>query len=262
MTSLVIKHHNAGFFSCSSLRLHDIIYYFNTHQQLPDIVDSSIQYNWYKLENDNKDITFDYFDHYDHYTNIEYVKNIDFHYDFQFHEYSKINYMDLSPFMEKYFSPSMEVQQRMVDLEKKYDINYDNICVLFYRGNDKITETKLCDYTDYVIYAKEVFHKNPNIRFLIQSDETEFIETMTSIFPENSFYMREEIRHIPKCKNTVDRLMRDNIHVFSKLFLAITIIMSKCKYIICGTGNCSIWIMLYRGNADNVYQFCIDKWLF
>ena len=31
--------------------------------------------------------------------------------------------------------------------------------------------------------------------------------------------------------------------------------MSKCKYVICGSsGNCSLWIALYRGNADNIFQ--------
>jgi hypothetical protein len=35
--------------------------------------------------------------------------------------------------------------------------------------------------------------------------------------------------------------------------------MAKCKYIICGSGNCSIWMMFYRGNCDNVYQFLKNK---
>jgi hypothetical protein len=38
--------------------------------------------------------------------------------------------------------------------------------------------------------------------------------------------------------------------------------MSKCKYVVCGSsGNCSIWITFYRGNADNVYQYLenVDK---
>jgi hypothetical protein len=30
--------------------------------------------------------------------------------------------------------------------------------------------------------------------------------------------------------------------------------MSKCKYIICGSGNCSEWVMLYGGNNKNVIQ--------
>ena len=43
-------------------------------------------------------------------------------------------------------------------MEKKYNINYNNICVLFYRGNDKITETLLCNYNEYLIYANLLLH--------------------------------------------------------------------------------------------------------
>ena len=50
-------------------------------------------------------------------------------------------------------------------------------------------------------------------------------------------------------------------HTFSRYFLAIIIIMSKCKYIICGSGNCSLWIILYRGNVKNVWQHLKDKWI-
>jgi hypothetical protein len=103
--------------------------------------------------------------------------------------------------------------------------------------------------------------KNPNIVFLIQSDETEFINYMSEKFPNNSFYFKDEIRHIKKCNSTVDKIMKDKNYEFSKYYLAITIIMSKCKYIVCGTGNCSIWIMLYRGNNNNVYQNLNDQWL-
>jgi hypothetical protein len=33
--------HNAGFFSCCSVRLHMIIQYFNSYKKLPQIVNSS-----------------------------------------------------------------------------------------------------------------------------------------------------------------------------------------------------------------------------
>jgi hypothetical protein len=61
--------------------------------------------------------------------------------------------------------------------------------------------------------------------------------------------------------STVDKVFKLLNHDFSKYYLAITIIMSKCNYIICNSGNCSIWIMLYRGNSNNVDQFLIDKWI-
>lgn len=122
---------------------------------------------------------------------------------------------------------------------------------MFYRGNDKITETKLPDYESYVNYANEILKKNPTILFLIQTDETEFIE----------YIMTHETRHMKKCNSTVDILFKEKNVDFSKYYLAITIIMSKCKYIVCGSGNCSIWIMLYRGNNNNVYQYLNDTWL-
>ena len=83
---------------------------------------------------------------------------------------------------------------------------------------------------------------------------------MINKFPKNSFYFINEIRHMKKCNDTVDRRMKHLNYEFSKKYLAITIIMSKCKYIICGSGNCDIWIMLYRGNNKNVIQNCNGNW--
>jgi hypothetical protein len=85
---------------------------------------------------------------------------------------------------------------------------------------------------------------------------------MIAAFPNKAFYMKSHIRHMKKnVKSTVDWDMNHNNCHFSKLYLAITIIMSKCKYIICGSGNCSIWIMLFRGHAKDVYQNRDGKWL-
>ena len=122
-------------------------------------------------------------------------------------------------------------------------------------------ETTICTYDEYLIYANSIMTNNPNIIFLIQSDETGFIEFMRDKFPNNSFYFKDEIRHMSKGDNTVDLVMPDTNFEFSKYYLAITIIMSKCKFIVCGSGNCSIWIMLYRGNNNNVYQNLNGKWL-
>ena len=130
---------------------------------------------------------------------------------------------------------------------------------MFYRGNDKITETKLSSYSEYLNYARLVLSNNPNIKFLIQSDETEFIEFMKNEFP-NYIVFNDEIRHMKKCLSTVDIELNDNIDLYSRYYLAITIIMAKCKYIICGSGNCSIWIMLYRGNNIGVCQYLNGTW--
>jgi hypothetical protein len=172
-------------------------------------------------------------------------------------------YNDICPFIHKFFSPSTQIQNIIQTIETKYNIDYTNICVLFYRGNDKITETELSGYDRVIEKANQILSENPNILFLIQSDETEFIDVITQNFPSNSFYFKDETRHMNKQNSSVDLIFKEtNLH-FSKLYLAITIIMSKCKYVVCGSsGNCSIWITFYRGNADNVYQYLenvVDK---
>jgi hypothetical protein len=252
----VITTHNAGFFSCCSVKLMNITDYINEHLKLPTLVDSSRQFNWYKKN--NEDITYDYFEHYDHTDEID-VTKIDYHERHQFKDYSTLDPC-IFPVVKKYFTPSKNILHIIEQIEKKYNLKYDNICVLFYRGNDKITETKLCDYDEYLIYAKDVLKKNPNVIFLIQSDETEFIQYMSEHFT-NSFYFRDETRHMKKCNTSVDYVFHNKNNEFSKYYLAITIIMSKCKYIICGSGNCSIWIMFYRGHHHDVYQNINNRWI-
>lgn len=258
MASLSITH-NAGFFSCCSIRLMYIVGYFNSEHKIPDEVDSSEQFSWYK--NENRDITFDYFEHYKNKNDICSCEFVNYHQLYQFCNYKTLDFTNICPFVRKYFSPSPQILQMIKNIEQKYKIDYSNICVLFYRGNDKITETALSSYDDVIEKARLILNENPNVTFLIQSDETEFIEKMTNTFPKNSFYFDDEIRHIPKQNSTVDVVFKETNYKHSQLFLAITIIMSKCKYIICGTGNCSIWIMFYRENANNVYQFIQNRWV-
>uniref|UniRef100_A0A6C0H8T3 Uncharacterized protein n=1 Tax=viral metagenome TaxID=1070528 RepID=A0A6C0H8T3_9ZZZZ len=85
---------------------------------------------------------------------------------------------------------------------------------------------------------------------------------MTKLFPNNSFYFKDETRNMNKnTDTTVDMVMYHLNNEFSKYYLGITIIMSKCHYIICGSGNCSQWIMYYRGNNNNVIQNLEGKWI-
>jgi hypothetical protein len=142
----------------------------------------------------------------------------------------------------------------------KYQLNLENTCVLFYRGNDKVTETHLPDYDEYITYGREVQSVNPNIRIWIQSDETEFLEAMTKAFPDNHVIFYDEIRHMPRNpETTVDKVFKEQNAEMSKNYLAITYLMSQCKYILCGSGNCSLWIAFLRGNADGMFQFCARK---
>jgi hypothetical protein len=116
-------------------------------------------------------------------------------------------------------------------------------------------------YEGYIQRANILLEKEPNIRFLVQSDETEFLELMETTFPGKCVVFRDEIRHIPRSMTTVDKVFQADNFRFSKLYLAITYIMSKCNHIVCGSGNCSIWIALFRGNSRNIQQFLKTGWI-
>lgn len=257
--------HSSGFFSCCSMKLFKVINYFNKNGILPESVDSSEQFKLYKpIDMSGCDITYEYFKHYDQHTDIpipQFTKNIDYEQTYQYVDYKKLKFNDIIPFVQKYFTPTDTILNLATSIEKKYEFDYSNTCVLFYRGNDKIKEIQLGKYDDFIIRADKILNLNPDIKFLIQSDETEFIETILAKFPLNSFYLDDEIRHIKKTRTSVDLIDKENNFKFSKLYLAITILMSKCKFIICNSGNCSVWIILYRGNGNNVQQFLERKWI-
>ena len=113
------------------------------------------------------------------------IGKINYHHTYQFTNYSQLDYNNITPIIKKYFSPSKQISMVIKNIEQKYNLTYDNICVLFYRGNDKITETDICKYDEYLTYTSSIIKNNPTISFLIQSDETEFIDFMSKQFPNN-----------------------------------------------------------------------------
>ena len=255
----VVVNHNWGFFSCCSVRLNSIVDHINEHHTLPE-VDSSMQFAWYK-QDPSVDVTFEYFVNYKK-LGTTVSPPIHYHESHQYCDYSTLEYTKLVPLVKKYFHPSAEIEFTAQMIEYKYNLDVENTCVLFYRGNDKCTETSLSSYEEYLAPIQSILEKHPTIKFLLQSDETEFLEYMDKSLPGKCFYFKDEIRHIQKSNTTVDKVFPSTNFLFSKYYLAITLLMSKCKYIVCGSGNCSIWIMLFRGHCKNVYQYREGKMLF
>ncbi len=257
---------NSNFYSSSSIILYGLMSFCCLMKKEPEILETTglyIKYNpcfeeiYTHLFKKNNDYMIDN-------ETICMLQNYTID-DGQFKNYKTLNYELFNKFIKKYFNPSDEINSIISKIENIYiqQYNYENICTLFYRGCDKSTETTICDYDEIIKKAKELMVSNPNIVFLLQSDEIEFIERMSLEF-KNSFYFSSEFS-IPIKKNTyinnVEPFTREHNYIYGKNFLAITVVMSRCKYIICTTGNCSIWITFFRGNANNVHQFLHDKWV-
>ena len=276
----IIQHPGQGFFSCCTIHLQRILEYFNQHHAFPRRVDSTEQFIFYKTpQNWNTDIKHEYFlDQVSTRGNLseptlrsgsslepEDVSSLsssslpiqitNLPQEEQYSDYRYLNFETLAPFLRRYFSPTEMIATLVDDLCEKYNLDCDNTCVLFYRGNDKASEVSLPSYDQYISAARDLLRTQPTLRFLVQSDETEFLDTMKAAFPDNHVIFYDEIRHMPKCMTTVDKTFRYQNAVMSKFYLAITFLMSRCKYVVFGSGNCSLWIALFRGHMRGVTQF-------
>lgn len=269
ITRLVFQERASGFFSACSVRLDQLCAFFNKFGTVPDTLDQSRLFTFFKPPHENgKDITSSYFMPERHDVAVNKAKNIPFSVHSQYMDYSKLPLDLISPMLDRYFTPSNGIVEMVNHMESKYNVtehSYENICVLFFRGNDKKTEAALSSYEEIIAKAKILHKANQKIVFIIQSDETPFLRRLAKEFPDNHIIFQDEIRSIDTdYKKTVDLYggKRSENHLFSKYFLSIVIIMSKCKYIVFGSSsNGSLWITLFRGHTKRIVQFLHGKWI-
>lgn len=249
--------HNAGFFSCSTIALQEILMFHNEHKRWPDVVDRTQQYMNYKHRpTDNlipmlfeeRDTTF-------FYQGSRYMT--DARQEQQFSDYKLIRFADLSEALVRYFTVSEPVSRRIAEFEQLYNIDYENTVGVFHRANDKVKETAIADDSEYIRIAKQYEGK----RFLVVPDHWQFLHAFKAALP-NSFYIeanpcmdRDEDKAIFMLLPHRDRPE----HALN--FLATVIILSKCKRLITHSGNGGFWACLYRGHANNMHQYLNGEWL-
>jgi len=256
MSETLAVYHSAGFFSCCSVRLHELIKFFNLHKREPANLDIKYQFSSYRTNpaNVNEDVNSLFFKLPDKKI-IPFERKIDYDHGYQFEPYSKFDFEGITPFIRKYFTPSDIVLEFFNNIKLKYDINFETTAGVFYRGNDKCSETGIGTYEEYFNKCEEVMRQNKDIVFLVQTDELEFRDCFSSKF-KNSFFI-EELPVINKNPNMVMHNLIESLDRpgFGVRILGMTYLLSKLKHIITHSGNCSEWAILYRGNANNVHQY-------
>ena len=97
--------------------------YFNELRRCPNKIDSSNLFSQYKI-NVNQDYTHEYIKTNNsqqiEYTN--YVRITDEDREEQFSNYKNINFEKIKPFIDKYFSPSESILQKVGELKTKYKL--------------------------------------------------------------------------------------------------------------------------------------------
>jgi hypothetical protein len=238
-----------GIFSCCTVRLESILEYYNLHHKIPKLVDSSDQFVFYK-ENDDENISRDLFAERND-VDIQWgkkpIKVTASSDEQQFSNYQEICYEDVTPFIQKYFSPSELITSTVAQLQRSSRIDYDNTCVIRFRGTDKEEETVQPKFEEVLNKALEIQAKNPLIRFAVQTDDPEFRKFIYHSLGERCFEV-ESTSWEGWSGN------KDYIDFYSCIYL-----LSKCKYIITTSGNGELWMMLFRGHSEGIIQYLEHK---
>jgi hypothetical protein len=244
-------YHDAGFFSCCSVKIIRIVDYFNRNGRLPELIDSSNLWNKYKDVGDIDVTNYFFRDPNEINQDLENVECVDR----QFYNYRILDLKIINKFIKKYFSPSSFVENYENFLLSKYKINLNKTISVFYRAHDKHTETIIPSYQEMFEKIKEIKDKNKEHRLIVQSADPDFCNFIKNNYPDSIIF--EEIMkfdkstggelgtHVPEGKRKEQ----------AAIFLAIILIISKSSEVILNSGNIGMWIAFFRGQIEGIHQF-------
>jgi hypothetical protein len=259
--------HDYGFFSCYNVILYYLIAFINRYHTLPKKLDTSETFCLYQYE--KKDVMYDFFE-----PNIRIptgriqpIQNSESLWGFQFYNYKHLDYKNLTPLIQTYFTPARRIRRIQYHLLSSYHIRVDNCVAVYYRGTDKLVETALDTFDSYYQKLIEVISKQTNLQILIQTDSAPFLEFMKDKLSN----LNATILVIKENKVSYTNLGIHNENSPStnytdmQYFLATILIMANCKHVLCCSNNVALVIMfyryLYKNTVENSYQNLNLQWL-
>jgi len=255
MDELIIIHPGGptqGFFSNCSIILYNIISFYNRFKKLPSSINTHNLFEIYKnpQSTDIRHLCFETSNLID----ISITEHIEINVMcYQFDKYKDVKYELITPFVKKYFKPSIHIVELKEILKKKYNINPNNCIGVYYRGTDKYIETQLESFENYVYNIENIIQKN-NGNIILQTDSAPFLDfVLSKKLNAKIIIIKENGVSYGKIGTHYERTREEN-YADIQYLLATILILSECKYIITSSGNVSIWMMFFRGNAHNVFQ--------
>jgi hypothetical protein len=240
--------HESGFYSCINEVRNSLSKLLN-HKVYPETISFINTLHWYRQREDLYPILYK-----QNQENIKKLKEKDFNFEYWCPTAIPFTFLkmeDVKLVEDAYFQPSDIIIQRVIELEKKYNIDYENTVAVFHRGTDKGREAELQDVEWWIEYTDKILDKP--YRILFQTDEISFKEKFTEKYNPNIFTFDEMIfsqNYVTPVYNRVQ---------WSIDFESIMRIISKCYKIFTHAGNGGIIPVLYRGNLNNVYHLRSNK---
>lgn len=233
--------YGGGITSCLSVRLHEAIDYRRQNGHWPDKIDSSEQFNLYRDvegQDVSRELLID-----DDYTKLSISQSLlDYSHGWQARYYDHIHVSELAPIANSICRLHPQVEEKVPSIIE----SIGSRTVVRYRGNDKATEIGRTPYEPMIKAAK----LTGGSQFIVLTDEQEFLDHFRQHFPDT---IQFDLPVIPFNVQTVYIPDSERI-AFAIKFLATLKAAASARYIVTNTGNTGIWITLFRGNSDGIWQ--------
>jgi hypothetical protein len=179
----------------------------------------------------------------------------------QFIDYSQLNFNLINPLINHFFSLSELVKFNCEMLKSKYRFDPESSLAVIYRGLGKRLETNVADYSVFVEKVNQVANERSLNRVLLQSDEHEFLAYAIPRIPNSFCFSREAISASSTTKTVNAEWAIDGWQriPYMTMFLAILNIIAQSQCVVLHSGNVGLWVSLFRGRADDIFQYLSHK---
>lgn len=161
-----------------------------------------------------------------------------------------------NPVVKRFFGPSDVVSERKNQLLNKYKINPSETIAVLYRGTDKYTEVRLGSPQAYLQAVQQLLHQTNAKKVLVQTDQTQVLDFFKQELGDMVVHFDETpTTSGQEAMNTVMENEGNDTMDWMQWFDAALRVVSECAFVVNHTGNCGLWMNLYRGNTTNVFQF-------
>ena len=243
--------HNYGYFSCLSTILWDLITCANCHQ-LPDVVGSQHGMRDFK-DQDGVDLFARHFQPPSK-AALEAIPlgnelSIPAHHG----DYGRLNHQQMGLFLDAYFQPQSCITSLVSRLIEKYQIQFDNLLAVCYRGTDKWMEVDPVPAAEYVLKIRAILQQHSELRVLVQTDQRQVRDYLLYELGDRAFAIEE--LPVTDGPTVMHQTLEGNRQDFADVLLAINLIMARARWLVTHTGNMAFWTVLLRRHGERVEQF-------
>ncbi len=166
----------------------------------------------------------------------------------------------LAVYADLYFRPQARVTAFAEGLVAKYGLDLSRTVVLLYRGTDKSVEITPASPEDYVAVAQSLMAEEEGLTVLCQTDQAQARDAIARALPGTVSFSELPVTGGATAIHNLDVSAEFGLgkSEMALRLLAVTILISRARYVVTHTGNLGAWVALYRGRSEGLYQFCED----